>query len=411
MRRVFVFIILAIVAAALLTLGIQYDTGYVKITYGHWLIESNLWVLVSLNLIALIGLGFVISTLKALIRGSNQSIRWFKIRPKRKANNDSQRGLLAFLEGDWQTAKSLLTQSAQHARMPLVNLLAAANAANQQGNHKESAQILKQAHELDGGSELAASLTQVRLHIENERYEAALAVLTRLRKQHPKHVYVLKLTVQVYRALEDWEHLVACFEGDLAQQLNLSADFERQAWAKLFATYATRLKTEQKNGVYVESLESSLAEVWQRVPSKYRFDEHVIHAYVRELMSVGLSAESEVILRKALEKSWSENLIDAYGRAKGKDATKQLLHAEKWLKSRPNSPRLLLALGRLSLRCELWGKAQEYFSSSLAQQPSLEASAELYRLSCHLNKPAQDTDKQLEHLMQQLHLPELPQPR
>jgi len=426
MRRIFLLFLIPIALAVLVVQGLKYDPGYVQISFGHWLVETNIWVLIALNIAALLVLSFTVSLFKTLGGGVNGVNHWLRIRPKKKANKETQRGLLAFLEGDWEKAQTLLTRAAQHARMPLINLLAAANAAHQQGEHKQSASLLKQAHDLEGSSELAASLTQTRLYIESDRYEAALAVVLQLKKKHPNHPYVTQLLVQIYTALEDWEQLVVCLEDDTTKQLKLDEGFERQAWSKLFASKANKIHdvsqhsnqdNRQNNGeknsdqARAEILTEKLSEVWKRVPSKYRFDEQVIYAYTRELLKFKLNDEAEVILRKALDKAWSENLIDAYGLTSGTHPTEQLLHAEKWLHERPNSPRLLLTLGRLSLKCELWGKAIEYLNESQKQQSSLEASAELYRLSCHLNKDEKETDALLGTLMHHIHLPDLPQPR
>ncbi len=407
MRRLFFLIVCCLLVTALIVKGIQYDTGYVQITYGHWLIETNLWVLLALTIMAAAGIYLIFGLLRVVQKGAGGVLHWNRIRPKKKANQQSESGLLAFLEGDWDNAQKLLTQSAKHARMPIVNLLAAANAAHQQGNHKQSAAILKRAHQLTGGSELAASLTQARLHIEVGRFEAALAVLVRLQNKYPKHPYVAQLLVKVYTELEDWEQLVRCFEGEQSKLIELDEGFERSIWAKLFESYAKKFETGQGK----EEITEALSELWKRVPSKYRFEEHVIYAYTRELLRIRADYEAEVILRKALDNHWSENLADAYGRTQGKDKTEQLLHAEKWLRERPNSPRLLLALGRLSLRCELWGKAAEYLAASQKQQASLEAVAELYRLFTHLGKPEKETEKLLNNLMNHIQLPDLPQPR
>lgn len=407
MRRLFFFIVLAVFIAALIVYGISHDTGYVRISYGHTLIESNVWVLAALNLIAITAIILAYSVIKNFGKGAGSIVRWTRIRPKRKANEETEQGLLSFLEGDWEKSQKLLTRSARHTRMPIVNLLAAANAASQRGLQKESSQLLKQAHDVTGGSELAASLTQARLHLENGRHEAALAVLIRLKKAHPKHPYVTTLLIKTYTELEDWEHLVTCFEDDTARQLELDVNFERDVWSKLFASYAAKLKREKSQ----ENLADILSELWKRIPSKLRFNEQIIYAYTRELLTLELDQEAEVILRKALETSWSENLIDAYGQAKGKDKKEQLLRAEMWLKERPNSPRLLLAAGRLSLRCELWGKAVEYFTASQTQQSSLEACAELYRLSARLKKPEQETRSLLNNLMHHVNLPDLPLPK
>ena len=73
-----------------------------------------------------------------------------------------------------------------------------------------------------------------------------------------------------------------------------------------------------------------------------------------------------------------------------------------------NNPILLLTLGRLSLRNELWGKALEYFNVSASLLPSTEVYAEINRLSLKLNKNDQAL---LNDLIASLALPELPLPK
>jgi HemY protein len=54
--------------------------------------------------------------------------------------------------------------------------------------------------------------------------------------------------------------------------------------------------------------------------------------------------------------------------------------AEDWLKTRPRDYMLLLALGRLAMNQQLWGKAQSYLEASNSIEPTLCANAELARL-------------------------------
>jgi HemY protein len=54
-----------------------------------------------------------------------------------------------------------------------------------------------------------------------------------------------------------------------------------------------------------------------------------------------------------------------------------LKSAEGWLKSHPNSPALLLALGRLCREEGLWGKAEDYLHRALAQGAGADAWEEL----------------------------------
>ena len=69
-----------------------------------------------------------------------------------------------------------------------------------------------------------------------------------------------------------------------------------------------------------------------------------------------------------------------YGVIDGADAAAQLRHAEAWLQKEENNPYLLLTLGRLSLRNQLWGKARSYFEASIGAKGLPEAHNELAHL-------------------------------
>jgi HemY protein len=82
-----------------------------------------------------------------------------------------------------------------------------------------------------------------------------------------------------------------------------------------------------------------------------------------------------------LRKTWSDDLIDKYGKFDFSDEAQQLAHAEGWLTARPNNSVLLLALGRISMRNKLWEKAREYFEASSRIYGSAEVYGELSRLT------------------------------
>ncbi|MCY1380050.1 heme biosynthesis-associated TPR protein [compost metagenome] len=75
-----------------------------------------------------------------------------------------------------------------------------------------------------------------------------------------------------------------------------------------------------------------------------------------------------------------------YGLLRGRDPARQLQTAEGWLKEHPSDASLLLTLGRLCLRNRLWGKAREYFETSLSFRRDSETCAELARLLAQLGE-------------------------
>lgn len=409
MRRSFILLLGGLIISGLVVLGLYYDTGYVLVTFGHWRLEANLWVWLTLNIVGLLLLFLVFYVIGNLGKGAFSFVRWAKSRPKVRAEQETEQGFIAYLEGDWATAQKLLTKSAPHARNPQLNFLASAHAASENGNQKDAAKLLKKAHGLNNKSDLAITLTQARLHIDNQRYEAALAALSRLKHNFPKKAYIYKLLCVVYERLEDWERLLETYSEMRAHHMlekNADDSLERLAWTRLFAQHTEKLV---QNCSY-EEIAEQLAEVWKRIPEKLRFDEQIIFGYAQQLLRLNQHQEAETLLRKTLDKHWSENLIDTYGRTRSNDPREQLLHAEKWLKERPNSPRLLLALGRICLQNELWGKALDYLNASQSLARSHEGAAELCRLYQSMDKQNEAMQVALNDLMTDVTLPTLPQP-
>ena len=112
-------------------------------------------------------------------------------------------------------------------------------------------------------------------------------------------------------------------------------------------------------------------------------------------------AAAEQALQKALEREWDHGLIEAYGRFQSREATTQLTRAEKWLDDYGHDEQLLLALGRISLRARLWGKAQGYFEASIGARATPSACLELAQL---LEKQLQQPDKAVKFYRQGLRL-------
>jgi len=151
--------------------------------------------------------------------------------------------------------------------------------------------------------------------------------------------------------------------------------------------------------------------LWDELPGFLRRDEKTIADYARLLADLGEEGQTETLLRKVLHNHWSDDLVNLYGRIEGNKPDEQLLAAEQWLKDRPNNAELLLALGRLSLRNELWGKAREYFETSLRLRRSREALAELSRLSAHMGDEEVSVKLVMQGLAKDNGLPELPMPK
>ena len=412
MIRLLLIILVALLIGTGLSLGLAYDLGYIRISLGNYLVETNFWVGLGLFVVLIVLSIFLFNTLRRVRQSSGLVTGWISRGNERRARRRTTEGLLSLAEGDWPRARKLLSRSADKADTPLINYLAAAQAAFETDDHEGADELLRKAFESTPGSSMAVGLTQAQQQLAGNRLEQALATLLRLRKESPHHPFVLKLLKNAYVRLEDWRELAKLIpelrKRSVLAEAELS-DLERLAWHNLLEDAAG--DCERQRGDQPDASLASLTRVWDELPKSLRRDDQIARDYAQLLARLGDEAQAETLIRKILQNNWSDELVNLYGRIKGKEPEEQLLLAEQWLKDRPNNPELLLALGRLSLRNELWGKAREYFHTSLKLRRSRETLAELSRLNASMGHEESSLKLMMQGLEAENGLPELPMPR
>ena len=236
MIRILLIILVALLLGTGLALGLQYDLGYIRISLGNYLIETNFWIGLALLVLLVAASVLTINLFRRLRHGTGMVAGWLARSNERRARRRTTQGLLALAEGNWPRARKLLTSSAEHADTPLINYLAAAQASFESGDHEAVDELLRKAFESTPGSDMAVGITQAQLQLAGNRLEQALATLVRLRKQAPHHPFVLKLLKNTYVRLEDWRELSRLLPEIRKRNLMESeeqGDLERLVWQNL----------------------------------------------------------------------------------------------------------------------------------------------------------------------------------
>lgn len=374
----FIWFLIILVLSVWLGLQIAKDPGLAFFSYQQWSVEMPLWF-------AVLALIFTIIILYSILRLFDQTGNliyrwksWLQWRKKHKSYSKTNRGLIELIEGHWKTAENNLLDGLAQSEAPLINYLALAKAAHEQAEYDKRDTYLRKAHAAAPQADTAIGLTQAQLQLNQGQLEQALATLNHLRTISPRHPSVLKLLERVYVHLGDWKSLL-----NLIPDLYKTHVINREQLAMLEKkTYEEYLKSSKSH----EHDLNAQKELWNNIPRKWQKDPEIIACHVKELMKYPeANTEAEALICKALKKSWDAHLARLYGLIVSNDPKKQLTQAEKWLKLYDNQPILLLTLGRLSARCQLWGKARRYFEDSLNLEASPETFAEYGKLLDHLN--------------------------
>lgn len=376
MKRL-VYVLLALVLAVGVGLVLTNEPGYVLIGYGNWTLETTVSLLLFALAIGFAALYLLLRLLAGLKRAPRRLREWEHRRTALRARNTLNHGLMELAEGNWAGAEKRLLKYAGDSETPLLNYLAAARAAQQQGAHERRDQYLRQAHHAMPAADVAVGLTQAELQIAHRQMEQALATLTHLRTLAPRHGYVLTLLMRLYEALHDWERLRELLPELRKRKVldGAAADaLEVRVYSELLAQHAR-----SRDG-------AALRDTWQRVPRRLTSQPDTVLAYAAQLHRLGEDHEAETLLRTALKKGWDERLVDLYGRLQA-DIRRQLATAEAWLREHERDPVLLQALGRLAMRNSLWGKAREYLETGISIAPTVES----YQLLGSLAEQVNDT--------------------
>lgn len=413
MIKLFIFSLLAIVLALLLSLYIGFpgDPGYLLIAFGSYTFETSLFALLIAGAVAYLLFKFLL----IIFRWINP---WQLVRVGRKYNRNRKaksrsktvEGLLYFTRGNWESSYKLLTSSTNDADASVINYLAAAYAAYQRDDKNSWIKCLEKAELEYPAARSTINSLKAQLLFKSDQLEQCVAVLQQLKTSSLNDSSLLQLLKEVYLKLEDWgqlEKLIPTLEKNNVVDEN---ELERIR-IRIFMEKLYDVSNVDSGKGDVSEAVNQIVKLWKKAPENYKQDERVVKHYSDILIRLDQREEAARSIEWALSKNWSDSLIARYGDLDFSDGQKQLLQAESWLKTRPGNRKLLLVLGRLSLRCELWGKASEYFEASIKVAPSVEAYGELSRLLKHLGK-SEEAEQIQQKLMALLgaDLPDLPLP-
>lgn len=372
MRR-FIFLIVVLLVSVWVGLKISADPGLALFSWREWTVEMPLWVALVILVVFLILFYFVLRLLGSVDSSFSRWKNWLRLRRRRKSYSKTNRGLLELIEGRWRTAESCLLEGIDQSEAPLINYLAAAKAAHERHSYDKRDLYLRKAHDLAPKADVAIGLTQAKLQFDQGQLEQALATLNHLRSLAPLHVVVLRLLEKVYVRLADWRGLLKLIPSlrkaklVTAEQQDL---LEQHAFEELIMATAAKSANPK-----------DLQAIWSMLPRRLRNNARVVYCYTRQLLKFpNTSEEAETLINDVIKSQWDSDLVRLYGQFVITDAKKQLNHAEKWLKRHNQQAVLLLTLGKLSLHCQLWGKAREYFEASLRLAPSAECYFEYAKL-------------------------------
>jgi HemY protein len=368
MRILFWLLTLAALAIGLTLLG-RVSDGYVLWVMPPWRVELSLNLFVVVQLIVLV---LTYLMLRALFISLNLPSVVAAYRERRARQFDEHAAVTA-LRHFWEGRYVQSLKFCEKVSVTEGNPRGTDGTAPAQGIAAlvglKSAQALRdprridewraRAEALDGAWRTARLMAEIRIELDARDFAAAATALAQLGAKERRQISAQRLALRLAQGQGDWPEL-----------LRLTRQLEKHG--ALTSDQARPLRLRAQRGI-IDSLQedpAQLMKLWQGMIAADREDAQIVQRIVRALTATGAGTESAQIIEDYFDEHWEPSLLTDYADCAGGDVLRRIAHAERWLHEHPRDADLLLALGRLCQKQQLWGKAQSYLEASLAITPA-----------------------------------------
>lgn len=361
--------------AVALIVAARYNEAYALIVWQPYRVQVSMNLLILLGAVLFLLAYYGLRILQRALALPHEVTAFRARRREEQAQRALDDARRFFVEGRYGQAYRQAEKAWREIKRPAMAALLAAQAAHALRQHEKRDTWLARAAENETDTRMARLVLEAEMAISERDYEAAAAHIEALRESGHRHIAVLRLALQTEQGRGRWAE-VARIARNLRKVEALTAD---QAAPLLRRALIEQLRDAEGDLVALEM-------VWNSIPVVERQDPGFLLRALPRLIDAGDRKIAAAAIEAALEKDWESDLAALYGRCETGDLRAQLATAEGWLKQHPDDAELLLSLGRLCLRAQLWGKAQSYFEASLFVTPSRAAHLELARLAERLER-------------------------
>ena len=297
-------------------------------------------------------------------------------RAKSKGRSAMMEALTAFFEGRYSAAEHAAVRSMELGETSGINPIVAARSAHELREFDKRDAYLADAENKSVGESTMRLMAKTEFQLDQKQPQSALGSLKELSDTAKrKHSGALALELKAQQLAGNWDAVL-----DVSSQLEkrnaidstLSIQLRQRAWQE-------KLRSQAHNP-------DSLRAMWKAIPGEFRQRPKIAATAAQAFLKMRDHVTASKLLVESLNTQWDSDLVILYGDCHTEDVITQIDQAERWLKTHTDDAGLLLALGKLCLHQQLWGKAQSYLDASISLLPTQPAYNSLGMLAEKLGK-------------------------
>jgi HemY protein len=373
--------LLLLFAAAVAIVISSHNPGYVLFVYPPYRIELSLTLFLILVVLGSV-LAYLLGRLIVVALQLPEYVRRFRMeRTQARAQKLLDEALNLFFEGRYAAAEQASRRAIETGEASALHPIIAARAAHELGEFEKRDAYLAASEGKSVGESTMRLMAQSKFMLDQRDPRAALHALQELRASGVKgHVGALSLELKAQQQAGNWDAVLALLdqlEHRHAIDVTVAAQLRQQSWLE---------KLRQQEGL--DSIQACL----KVMPPELKRRSKVTALAARKLIQHSGCEAAQQLLTDSLNAQWDSELVTIYGDCHSTAGNNQgmlvrIEQAEKWLNQHRDDAGLLLALGKLCLHQQLWGKSQSYLDASLSIAPSRDGYTALGQLAEKLGKP------------------------
>lgn len=377
MKRFIIGVAIALIIGSVIAQWLLSDAGFIYIERGESAISMSLATGLLVFLLAAAALWLSLFLIRVLWLPGRWARTTLVDGAKRRAVRRTNEGFIAYSAGDFKLARKRLLASVSNVDAPVINYLLAARSAQYLGDNTRALELLDEAQLVDSDAHPAVSMVKAEIFQQQGHWEQSIATLRQL--PDADNPQALRLLVRAYQQLGDEEAIY-----ELMPQLQKAGVYEDEALheirvatiAGMFSNCASRIRKGHAQEGDLDALKNKL-----KKPDAQSQAAAMNHASA--LLTLDKPKAAEKVLRPFMKRKVSAQLIELYSRTHGSDPLKQLKTLQGV--SCDNRAVMTLALGRLSVRGELWGQAKDFYAQAFDLAPEVQTAKEYANLLRKLN--------------------------
>ncbi len=333
------------------------DPGYILISTGDVILESTVVAM----FIRLIILFIVLSLLLKLLKGGiNFSFAaWNKVAfaSRRRALRDLNKGIAAYVLGDYKQAEHLLAKSADASSLEHIAYLVAADAAQKQSlkpNTEHYLTLLEKSSDTLKAAGLEAILIKIKLLIGQQNYQQAREVID----QHHKHIghdaRLLSLEIELSLIEKRFDYVIKQLSAAKKQKTITSTTITQWQNIAFYGAFNQQIAQHDNN---------ALTQYWQQLPRKTKQVDVIVLAYCQVLAENNIHQPLAKILLPVIKKGADIKLLKAIRSLPITQADDLISAAQKHLHNDPHNALWLSLVAHFAVFSQQWPLAEKAFNT------------------------------------------------